>query len=177
MRSYSVLLRREPLFGNDKVKLGIFSVCRTCCKYGSHLPNLLQVWLHSPNLLQVWLVLPHLLQVWLTQDQLGAFLAVLSAALYLLYKTRTYKALCVARKTAVFIAPKPLPLTPSARSLCLYGPCVYSPRRLVSGIRHDQEVRPTRRLHTHTRSKQRDLNCLKPTPSTASFCAKPYTYY
>ena len=127
------------------------------------LPNLQQVWLYSPNLQQVWLFLPHLQQVWLTQDQLGAFLAVLSAALYLPYKTRTYKALCVARKTAVFIAPKPLPLTPSARSLCLYGPCVYSPRRLVSGIRHDQEVRPTRGLHTPTRSKQRDLNYLKPT--------------
>ena len=174
MRSYSVLLRHEPLSGNDRTTLEVStksSRSRFLSTPGSYWGSLRLPYLRLPNLR-----LPNLQQVWLTQDQLGAFLAVLSAALYLLYKTRTYKSLCVARKTAVFLAPKPLPLTPSARSLCLYGPCVYSPRRLVSGIRHDQEVRPTRRLHTHTRSKQRDLNYLKPTPSTAPFCAKPYTY-
>ena len=100
---------------------------------GAALPNLLQVWLYSPNLLQVWLVLPHLLQVWLTQDQLGTFLAALPvapsatlpgilpsapsaalpAALYLPHKTRTHEAHCVARKTAVFLAPKPLTLAPT----------------------------------------------------------------
>ena len=142
MRSYSVLLRHEPSSGNDRTTLGVFtksSFSRFLSTPGScwgslrlpylRLPYLQQVWLHSLNLLQVWLVLPHLLQVWLTQDQLGAFPAALpvalsatlpgilpsapSAALYLPHKTRTYKVLCVARKTAVFPAPKPLLLAPT----------------------------------------------------------------
>lgn len=106
------------------------------CWGSLRLPNLQQVWLHSPNLLQVWLFLPNLQQVWLTQDQLGTFPAALPAALpaapsatpseilpsapsaalptalYLPHKIRTHEALCVARKTAVFLAPKPLPLIP-----------------------------------------------------------------
>ncbi len=126
MRSCSVLMRHEPSSGNDRTTLGVFtksSFSRFLSTPGScwsslrlpylRLPYLQQVWLHSPNLLQVWLFLPHLQQVWLTQDQLGAFPATLSAALYLPHKTRTYKALCVARKTAVFPAPKPLPLAPT----------------------------------------------------------------
>ena len=140
VRSYSVLLRREPLFGNDRTTLEVStksSFSRFLSTLGScwgslrlpnlqqvwlHSPNLLQVWLYSPNLQQVWLFLPHLQQVWLTQDQLGAFPAVLSAApsaapsatlptvLYLLHKIRTYDAHRVARKTSVFFALKPLVL-------------------------------------------------------------------
>ena len=98
-----------------------------------HLPNLQQVWLYSPNLQQVWLFLPHLQQVWLTQDQLGAFLAVLSAApsaapsatlptaLYLLHKIRTYDARRVARKTSVFFAPIGIP----TRSPRVHSPHAY----------------------------------------------------
>ena len=133
MRSYSVLLRHEPLSGNDRTTLGVstknsrsrFLSTPGSCWGSLRLPNLQQVWLYSPNLQQVWLFLPHLQQVWLTQDQLGAFLAVLSAALaaassatlptalYLLHKIRIYDAHRVARKTAVFLTPKPLPLAPT----------------------------------------------------------------
>ena len=175
MRSYSVLLRHEPLSGNDrpyssppKAPYPKFLSTLGNCWGSPRLP-----YLRFPYSHLLYSHLPYLLQVWLTQDQLGAFLAVLSAALaaassatlptalYLLHKIRIYDAHRVARKTAVFLAPKPLPLTPHSQSV---------PVRLMP-------VRPTRRLHTRAHSKQRDLNCLKPTPSTASFCAKPYTYY
>ena len=163
MRSCSVLMRHEPSSGNDRTTLGVFtksSFSRFLSTPGScwsslrlpylRLPYLQQVWLHSPNLLQVWLFLPHLQQVWLTQDQLGAFPATPSTALYLPHKIRTHEALFVARKPLYF----------SPRSHCRWP--------------HSQS---TRVQPTHTRLKQRDLNYLKPTPSTASFCAKPYTYY
>ena len=48
----------------------------------------------------------------------------LPAALYLPHKTRTHEAHCVARKTAVFLAPKPLPLPPPTRSPRVCGPHV-----------------------------------------------------
>ena len=120
MRSYSVLLRHEPLFGNDRTTLEV----STKSSFSRFLSTLGSCWgsLRLPNLQQVWLFLPHLQQVWLTQDQLGAFPAVLSAApsaapsatlptvLYLLHKIRTYDAHRVARKTSVFFALKPLVL-------------------------------------------------------------------